>query len=268
MHTTTNKLIVDHISFIPIEAQNDLQDTIQTRPQLPAVVIEREQLNGARVRLTFGGSDVATFIRNESSQVPGSWVKLFVPSLNGEIVGRAYTLRKFDLGKGTFDVDFFTHKNGPASSWAHLAQVGDTIKFAGPRDGGFALNPVSDWLALIGDETCLSAIQVILTKIPSDLPGIVLIEVDHPNEHKPFFVGPNMKLYWTKRTHNGSVSDVALIKSLGEIKKLSGFGQAWVAGESSSVIAIRSFLQETWKLDKKDIRTKGYWKKGVAHFRS
>jgi NADPH-dependent ferric siderophore reductase len=81
-------------------------------------------------------------------------------------------------------------------------------------------------------------------------------------------MGKNMKLYWIKRTHHPLETEGALVKSLGNMEKLSGFGQAWVAGESSSVMAIRTFLQEKWKLDKKDIRTKGYWKKGVAHFRS
>ncbi|MCX7221128.1 MAG: siderophore-interacting protein [Burkholderiales bacterium] len=268
MYTNTEKPTTNHISITTIDAQNDIQQTIPVRPQLPAVVTAREQLSRARIRLTFSGDDVATFIRNEAAQAPGNWVKLFVPSSNGEIVGRAYTLRKFDLCMGTFEIDFFTHENGPASSWANSAQVGDTITFAGPRDGGFALNPISEWLVLIGDETCLSAIQVILSNLPSDLPGTVLIEVDDPDEHKPFFVGKNMKLQWIKRTHNPLKTDDALTKSLSNMEKLSGFGQAWVAGESSSVMVIRTFLQEKWKLDKESIRTKGYWKKGVTHFRS
>jgi NADPH-dependent ferric siderophore reductase len=268
MHTTTEKPIINPFPIIAVEAQNTIQQLMPVRPQLPAVVTGREQLSTARIRLTFSGDDVATFIRNEAAQAPGNWVKLFVPSSNGEIVGRAYTLREFNLGKGTFDIDFFTHENGPASSWASSAQVGDTVTFAGPRDGGFTLNPVSDWLALIGDETGLSAIQSIVTNLPPDLPGIVLIEVDHPGEHKPFFVDPNIQLHWIRRTHNMPGTGGALVKSIDNMEKLSGFGQAWVAGESSSVMAIRAFLQEKWKLDKKDIRTKGYWKKGVAHFRS
>ncbi|MDO8651310.1 MAG: siderophore-interacting protein [Undibacterium sp.] len=268
MCTTTEKQKMNLLPILDVETQNNIQQPIQVRPQLPAVVAAREQLSTARIRLTFSGNDVATFIRNEAAQSPGSWVKLFVPSSNGEIVGRAYTLRKFDLGKGTFDVDFFTHKNGPASSWANSAQVGDTLTFAGPRDGGFSLDPISEWLALIGDETCLSAIQVILSNLPSALPGIVLIEVDDPDEHKPFFVDQNMKLQWIKRTHSPLGADGPILKSLDNITRPQGRGQVWVAGESNSVKAISTFLQEKWKLDKESIRTKGYWKKGVAHFRS
>ncbi|MEB0138755.1 MULTISPECIES: siderophore-interacting protein [unclassified Undibacterium] len=268
MHTSTKKPPINHIPLAAMEAHNAMLQAAPVRPQSAAIVTAREQLSAARIRLSFSGDDVATFIHNEATQAPGTWVKLFVPAANGEIIGRAYTLRQFDLSKGSFEIEFFTHQNGPASSWAHSAQIGDSISFAGPRAGGFSLHPASAWLALIGDETGWSAIQAILTTLPTDLPAIILIEVEHPDQHPPFLVGPNMQLHYIKRTHQQLGADQALVSSLDELEIPSGSGQAWVAGESSSVMAIRKFLQEKWKLDKTDLHTKGYWKQGESHFRS
>lgn len=238
-----------------------------TRPRLHAVVTAREQLSPARIRLTFSGDDVAAFIRAEAAQAPGAWIKLFVASSNGDSVGRAYTLRKFDLGKGSFDVDFVIHETGPVSSWAQAAQAGDAVAFAGPRDGGFALRPESQWIVLIGDETALPAMQAILANVPSDLPGIVLVEAERPGEHEAFSVGRKIRLSWHRRTQGPSGAGHALVEALDSLAILPGPGQAWVAGESGSVMAVRTLLHEKWKLDKTDISAKGYWKNGAADFR-
>lgn len=245
-----------------------MQKPLPSRPRLHAVVSVRKALSPGRIRLTFSGADVAAFIRTEAAQAPGTWIKLFVPCTNGGSVGRAYTLRQYDLGKGTFDVDFVMHETGPLSSWAQASQAGDAVEFAGPRDGGFTLRPGSHWVVLIGDETALPAIQAILASVPIELPGLVLIETDHPGEHEAFFVGPNIMLSWVKRTQDRSGAAYPLVEALERQVILHGPGQAWVAGESGSVMALRTMLNEKWKLEKTDISAKGYWKSGVAHFRS
>ncbi|NHZ99499.1 siderophore-interacting protein [Massilia sp. CCM 8734] len=234
------------------------------RPRLRAVVTAREQLSSARIRLTFGGDDAAMFIRAEAAQAPGAWIKLFVPRPAGDSVGRAYTLRRFDLGKGSFDVDFVIHEAGPASSWAEAARPGDRVAFAGPRDGGFTLMPDAQWLVLAGDETALPAIQAILAHVPADLPGIVLIEADRPGEHEAFFAGPLMRLHWVAR----GPGDDALAKALDGLARPPGAGQAWVAGEAGGVVTVRALLHEKWALDGNHVRAKGYWKRGAADFRS
>lgn len=235
------------------------------RPQLRAVVAGRERLGSQRIRLTFSGDDVAAFIRLEAAQAPCAWIKLSVPSSSGDSVRRAYTLRMFDLDKGTFSVDFVLHEGGVMSAWAQAAQVGDAVGFAGPRRGGFALCPDSEWIVLIGDETALPAIQTILTSLPPHLPGIVLIETDCPGEHEAFFAGPNIRLSWTRRTSHQPGADCALVEALNSVEILPGTGQAWVAGEADSVKAVRGLLQEKWKL--LNTSGKGYWKRDVADFR-
>lgn len=235
------------------------------RPQLRAVVSGRERLGSQRIRLTFSGDEVAAFIRLEAAQAPCAWIKLIVPSSSGESVRRAYTLRMFDVDKGTFSVDFVLHDGGMMSAWAQAAQVGNAVGFAGPRIGGFTLRPEAQWIVLIGDETALPAIQTILTSLPSHLPGIVLIETDCPGEHEAFFAGPNIRLSWVRRTSYQAGADCALVQALDGVAILPGIGQAWVAGEADSVKAVRALLQEKWKLQ--NTTGKGYWKRDVADFR-
>ncbi len=238
------------------------------RPRLRAVVSRREVLGVGRVRLTFSGADVAVFIRAEAARAPGTWIKLFVPCPHAGMVGRAYTLRRVDPGNGTFDVDFVLHESGPLSSWARSSQAGDTIEFAGPRDGGFVLHPESQWIVLIGDETALPAIQAIVASVPVHLAGTVLIETEHPGQHEAFFIGPNVRLRWVRSARDRFSAGRPLVAALNSEAILPGTGQAWVAGESASVAEVRILLHEKWKLATTHIRAMGYWKSGVAHFRA
>lgn len=251
-----------------LASQTDKQEIRRPPPRLGAVVSGREDLSPGRVRLTFSGTDVAVFIRREATRVPGAWIKLFVPCPHAGMVGRAYTLRRIDPGNGTFDVDFVLHESGPLSSWARSSQAGDTVEFAGPRDGGFVLRPESQWIVLIGDETALPAIQAILASVPAQLAGTVLIETEHPGQHEAFFIGPNVRLRWVRPAPFRFSRGSALVASLSDEAILPGTGQAWVAGESVSVAAVRLLLHEKWKLATTHIRAMGYWKSGVAHFRS
>lgn len=226
---------------------------------------EREVLGPGRIRLTFGGPHVAPFIRLQAARTAGAWIKLVVPCPHGAMLGRAYTLHRTDPATGTFDVDFMLHESGPLSSWARASQTGDAVEFAGPRDGGFLLRPQSQWIVLIGDETALPAIQAILASLPGHLDGTVLIETEHPGRHEPFFIAPNFRLRRVRSARDGLH---ALVAALGSEAVLPGSGQAWVAGEAAAVAAIRTLLQEKWQLAPTHIRTMGYWKRGVAHFRA
>lgn len=240
---------------------------VLSRPRLRAVVSGREALSPGRIRLTFSGADVAVFICCDAARAPGAWIKLFVPRAGG-MVGRAYTLRRVDLAKGSFDVDVVLHDSGPLSSWARSAQDGDAVEFAGPRDGGFILRPESQWIVLIGDETALPAIHAILASVPVRLAGTVLVETDHPGEHEAFFIGPNVRLRWIRCAPDRFSAGSPVLAALDREAILPGAGQAWVAGEAASVAAVRTLLHEKWKLANTHIRAKGYWKSGVAHFRS
>lgn len=265
-----SKLIstVDPIEWLRAEPQTDRRTLHDGRTKLCATVSAHMQLNPRRIRITFSGVDVAAFVCMGAAQMPGNWIKLFVPTPAGGSVGRAYTLRKLDLEAGTFDVDFVIHKTGAVSLWAQAAQVGDAVTFSGPRDGGFSLLPDAQRLLLIGDVTALSAIQAILTYVPSDLPVEALIVVEHPTELETLDEGSHVRVNWISSTEDAPGESDGLENAFKNLPASLGPCQVWMAGESSTVVAARRLLDERWALEETRIHSKIYWKRGTSHFRT
>ena len=259
---------VDPIEWLRSESQIDQRTLHDGRTKLSATVSAHMQLNPRRIRITFSGVDVAAFVRLGAAQIPGNWIKLFLPTPAGGSVGRAYTLRKLDLEAGTFDVDFVIHKTGAVSLWAQAAQVGDAVTFAGPRDGGFNLRPDTQRLLLIGDATALSAIQAILSHVPSDLPVEALIVLEHPTEHETLAAGPHVRVHWISSAEDAPGEPGALENAFNQLPAWLDPCQVWMAGESSTVVAARRLLDERWAMEETRIHSKIYWKRGTSHFRT
>ena len=116
--------------------------------------IKRRRLHVLRVvditprmrRITLGGPELAGFVSLGSDD----HIKLLFPQNAAEqaalesptftIKGdgpqpamRDYTPRRFDLSIGELDIDFVLHGDGPASTWAEQAQVGQHLYIGGPR---------------------------------------------------------------------------------------------------------------------------------------
>jgi NADPH-dependent ferric siderophore reductase len=110
-------------------------------------------------RITLGGRDLGGF----TSLAPEDHVKVFfprpgearpvvptvgpdgvVPPPGDKPIGRDYTPRRHDPGRGELDIDFFLHGAGVAARWAAAAQPGDVVGVAGPR-GSLVLERQLDW---------------------------------------------------------------------------------------------------------------------------
>lgn len=128
-------------------------------------------------RITLGGVQMAAFLQADGVEVPGAWVKIFLPS--GE--GRAYTIRSIDHDAATLDLEFVLHgdhnDSGPASAWASQAEVGELVSISSPRDGGFQLPPAASKIALMGDATALPAMQAIAEALPAHVTVSMYAEV-------------------------------------------------------------------------------------------
>ena len=74
-------------------------------------------------------------------------------------------------------VDFVLHGEGPASTWAAQAQVGQPMLIAGPGRS-YALDPQAQWLLIAGDESAIPAIATILEVVPDSVRTQVLLEVE------------------------------------------------------------------------------------------
>jgi NADPH-dependent ferric siderophore reductase len=146
--------------------------------------------------------------------------------------------------------------------------VGDAVTFAGPRDGGFHLLPLVQRLLLIGDATALSAIQAILTHVPSDMPVEVLLVVEHPDEFETPVAGPLVRMHWISSTEDAPGELGALEYAFNKLPASVGHCQVWMAGESHTVVVARRLLSERWAMEEARIHSKIYWKRGISHFRT
>jgi NADPH-dependent ferric siderophore reductase len=159
------------------------------------------------VRVTFTGPELADFAWNG----PAAHIKLIfgpppLPAVTGAGTEgetarpsmRTYTPRRFDREAGELDVDFILHGEGPASTWAAQAAVGQTITIAGPGRN-YAVDPSADWFLLVGDDTAIPAISTILEVLPPSASATVFLEVVSEEDQVEIPSHPNTTVTWLHR---------------------------------------------------------------------
>ena len=176
---------------------------------------------------------------------------------------RDYTPRAWDVDKGTLDLDFVLHGDGPASGWATRATIGDTLLIGGPR--GSLIVPMSfDWYLLAGDETAIPAMARRLAELPAEARALAIIEVNDPTDHQPFPGAADVSLSYVYR--NGRLpGTTSLIRDrLGVTRFPDGTAFAFVAGEAAMSQAVRAHLTDQRGFTPEYIRAAGYWTLGKA----
>ncbi len=246
------------------------------------VVVQTQRLTPHMIRITLGGPDLAGFTS------PGfdDHVKVFFPDpLTGELVWpsgppgsgapqdgprptmRDYTPRRFDAQALTLEIDFALHDAGPATTWAEQAQVGHTLGIGGPR-GSFILPSCFDGHLLIGDDTALPAIARRLAELPAGAPVLVVAEVDSPADEQAFDSLADVTVVWVHRQGRASGhapdSQPLLLERLETLGLPPGDIHAWVACESGTAKAVRTYLVGERGLNPKWIKAAGYWREGSA----
>jgi NADPH-dependent ferric siderophore reductase len=217
------------------------------------------------VRVTFTSAELADFSWNG----PAAHIKLIFaqPAAISDVVGtprptmRTYTPRRFDAAARELDVDFILHGEGPASSWAEQAAVGQTLTIAGPGRN-YVIDPAAGWFLLAGDDTAIPAISTILENLPPAAAARVFIEVVDKNEEVEMPSRPNTTITWLHRGPNVKEAGVALERSLRNYSLPAGDGRIYVACESGAMRRIRSHLLTDRALNRERLVTRGYWKLG------
>jgi NADPH-dependent ferric siderophore reductase len=156
----------------------------------------------------------------------------------------------------------------------------------------------TDWSLLAGDETALPAITGILAAMPEGRRALVFLEVESSSEVRP--LPGNADVRWLIRdTADGLPQDGAsgpsrdgasglprddaggpsragaggpsragagglLREAIAAAEFPTGRPYAWLAGESSAVVALRRHLVNDRGIDKKDVYFSGYWLLGGA----
>lgn len=237
------------------------------RVRTQAHVLAADDLTPLMRRLTFGGSTLRPLIDVDGIDAAATWVKVFVSGREG----RAYTVRNIDRGTGILDIDFVLHGNdgddGSVSAWARFAQPGEVVSIAGPRDGGFSLQPDAHWVWLAGDASALPAVQSILERLPSGISAHVHIEVEDEAERQQLRTPAFLYETWHYSTPPSDKQGQNLASILSNLRYPEGPGQVWIAGEASAVKTIRLHWLQNRGLDRRCVSAKGYWKTGEKDHR-
>ena len=227
-------------------------------------------------RVRFAGPGVADYL--SEARIPN--IKLFFPDDAVPLPGpsradhhriapeqrarvRTYTVRSYDTGAATLDIDFVRHgEEGLASSWVERARPGDTL---GALGGGGRLPAPRPWMMLVADDTGLPAASAILEQLPVGQRGLALLEVGGPEDHQALSVPDGVEVRWLHRGgrppgESALLLDVALEAPLADPLE-DGF--VWVSAESRVVREVRRHVRALG-LPRENQLIIGYWHRGAT----
>ncbi len=176
---------------------------------------------------------------------------------------RDYTPRAFHAAANTLDVDFVLHGDGPASSWATQAEVGQKIVIGGPR-GSIIIPDAFDWYLLAGDETALPAIGRRLEELPATARAIAVIEVASKEEEQVLKIAASAEIIWVHRNGAEAGNNDLLLRKIESLNLPEGDCYAFIASESSISKAVRNHLVDQRGFNGEWVKAAGYWLRGVA----
>jgi NADPH-dependent ferric siderophore reductase len=232
------------------------------RTRYAATVKSVSRIAPRMARVSLEGPGMSAFRCDEPTQ----WVKLFVTDpLDGQTVGRAYTVRHYSSAEPRIDIDVVLHGKGPAARWAEAAAPGQEVSFGDPR-GAFRPDADATFYLLAGDESAQPAVLTIAESLPPGMRGAVYLEVEGPQAETEVRGQADLDIIWVHRTtgrRKGEALRDAVLKATLPREHVA----AWAAGESGAVKDIRRHFTEGIGLDRRRAYAKGYWKLDEADHR-
>ncbi|MCX2721945.1 siderophore-interacting protein [Roseibium salinum] len=176
---------------------------------------------------------------------------------------RTYTIRAFRRDSLELDIDFVAHGDeGPASSWAQQAREGSFLGFLGPSQPKIT-EYYADWYLIAADLSAMPVAEATLEAMPQDARGIAVFEVPLREDIREITAPAAVEVHWLiqEDAHVPSTAQVDFVKAL---DWPAGIVQTCIAGESSVIRALRDYLHNELKVEKKDTYISGYWKMGMV----
>lgn len=180
---------------------------------------------------------------------------------NPQPLSRAYTVRRWDADAGELDVDFVKHGIGVGTTWAYRAQVSDRIHLYGPASSR-ARPRDADWLLIAGDDTAIPAIARLLEELPNDARARVFVEVAEDSHRLELRRLPHVEVTWLVRDGAEPGTTTLLRDAVRDGAWWDGQPFVWLAGEHTAVRDLRRHLVEDRGVQKDDIESAGYWRRG------
>lgn len=185
----------------------------------------------------------------------------FAPGQRPEM--RDYTPRYWNIAEGWIELDFVLHGDGPASTWAARASIGDRLLIGGPR-GSLVIPAAFDWYLLAGDETALPALGRRIEELPEGSKVVAIIEVDNATEEQRFETQTDLSLTYLHRNGQPAGTTTLVLDAIKQAAFPPGTAYAYIAGESSMSKSVRAHLTEARRFNPEYVKAAGYWLLGVA----
>lgn len=185
----------------------------------------------------------------------------FAPGERPEM--RDYTPRYWDIDAGWIDLDFVLHGDGPASSWAADASIGDKLVIGGPR-GSLVIPAAFDWYLLAGDETALPALGRRIEELPAGSKVVAVIEVADATEEQRFETATDLTLHYVHRNGKPAGTTSLILEAIKSAALPAGTAYAYLAGESSMSKSVKAHLIDDRGFNPEYVKAAGYWLLGVA----
>lgn len=262
----------------PVQPQapsSDLFDLHVVRSTRLTPNMVRVDLTGAALpRMAWAGRDqrIKLFLPSPGQDAPhlpdnsdGNWYPAWQaqdPATRG--VMRTYTIRELRTAPAELTVDFAVHGDeGPASRWALGARPGDRVGVLASiveENAAYEFRPPADtdWILLAADASALPALAGILEHLPPSVPVRAWVEVPDGADRQDLPMGADTEITWL--TTPGTTPE-----AIGAATTLpQGTPYAWVAGEASTVKAVRRHLVNDRGIDRRRVRFSGYWRRGAS----
>ena len=242
------------------------------RPPRRVEVSRVQVLSPAMRRITLAGAELQGFEVSD----PASYMKLIFPEPGQtEPVRplpdgpratsmRTYTPLAVRPDAGEVDVDFVLHGEGPASTWAAQAQVGQVLFLMGPGPG-YKADPQAAEHWLIGDDSALPAFETILVRLPATARVRLLVEVPDAAEERALDSPAQLSAEWVVRGADKQRAGLALEQALRQAGPPHADCRIYLACEAAAMRRIRQLLTVELGVPRDHIVGRGYWKLGAVN---
>ena len=239
----------------------------QRRPPRRVEVSAVQILSPAMRRITLTGPELEGF----SPVLPASYLKLIfpepgqtepdrpLPDAPRPTAMRTYTPLATRPEALEVDVDFVLHGEGPASTWAAQAAVGQVLYLMGPGPG-YAVDTAAQHHRLLVDDSALPAAETILAALPASARVTVLVEAISAAEQRPLTSAAQVTAQWLPRGTDHRTAGQPLEAAIRALPAIGLDTKIYLACEAAAMRRIRLVLTTELGIDRSQIIGRGYWK--------